>query len=224
MDDEDLTKKSLSYKEIMDKMEKRATYDEIKEDYKRWCETSPFFKRKTEEYKRLLNIIFKAIEECNKYYPKDRYRKRIWFLYNIFFRMNYLEENYDEDKYMDYIENFSNYIAKKYFPDEISGKWRRPIALEIEIWKYYFWVLKNHKVDIFKFLNPTKIQSEIHFGEKWCTTEQLSQFIGISVEELEEFAKKHEKGILKGYVLKVKKNKDKTSFILDGEDLKLNKE
>ncbi len=78
-----------------------------------------------------LEVIKRSFDECAQYYPK--YLDRVFFLAMEYLKcmVNPTKENsIIHKRIFHYLYEFSNYIAKKYFPNEINEDWRRPIALE----------------------------------------------------------------------------------------------
>lgn len=171
--------------------------------------------------KMLLEIGNKSFQECEKYYPK--YLKKVKILYGIFLDIMAGHYKYDLSKFHNYLEEFSNYIAKKYFPDEINELWRRPLVLEKEIMIHIFWRTKNiwnkqQQNDFDDHLIETfGLPVCNFFGENYWSEEQVSQAYGISIKELRKIAE-----ILKeelGNILKTQVRGNKRFIVLD--DLKL---
>jgi len=80
------------------------------------------------EYKKAWNFRDKAMEECLQKYP--RHQKTVEILWRNYLNLLYIDTEGDIMKFMHYLYEFSDFIAKKYFPDEINEDWRRPILLE----------------------------------------------------------------------------------------------
>ena len=171
--------------------------------------------------KMLLEIGNKAFQECREHYPK--HLKKVKVLYGIFLDIMVRHYKYDFDKYRDYLEEFSNYIAKKYFPDEINDLWRKPIALEKEIMKHLFWRINNiwskqQKAEFDnQYIEAIGLPAGNLFGENYWTEEQVSQAYGVPIEELRKIAETHKEEI--GNILKTQVRGNKRFIVLD--DLKL---
>jgi len=175
--------------------------------------------------KKFFEIRDNAYRECMEYYPK--HIKTIRVLYNIFLDLMAGHRKYDRKKFHDYLWNFSDYIAKKYFPDDINERWRRPMVLEQEIYEHVFWKYKNiwnerqrAKFDE-QFIEMAGLPSKV-FGEDFWSEEQVSRAYGISVEELRKITERH-KGKFKGHILNIRKRRKGYTTILDAEDLELYK-
>lgn len=81
-----------------------------------------------DDFKKAWNFRDKAMEECLKHYP--RHQKTVEILWMNYLDLLYINTEGDYVKFMHYLCEFSDFIAKKYFPDEINEDWRRPIMLE----------------------------------------------------------------------------------------------
>jgi len=171
--------------------------------------------------KMLLEIGNKAFQECRKHYPK--HLKKVKVLYDIFLDIMVRHHKYDFDKFHDYLEEFSNYIAKKYFPDEINDLYRRPIALEKEITKHLFWRINNiwskqQKAEFdSQYIEAIGLPAGKFFGENYWTEQQISQAYGVPIEELRKIAETHKEEL--GNILKTQVKGNKRFIVLD--DLKL---
>jgi len=182
--------------------------------------------RMMKQAEKLIDISIKAHQECADYYPK--HMKTISKLVSIFMDL-VMFDKYDLTRFHDYLEEFSNYIAKKYFSDEVNKLWRKPLILEKEVMKYFFWekdnLWNNERKTMFNesmggFLKAHDLTPEKHLGQEYYTTEQVARLFDISIEELNKFTEEHQYE-LKGHILKLKKRKDGYSIVFNGEDLEL---
>lgn len=82
------------------------------------------------KFDNIMDVYFKAIEECEEYYSKHRHI--IEYLASEYFKHQsfYYRDLERYKKFYKYLYEFSDYIAKRYFPNEIDEFWRRPCALE----------------------------------------------------------------------------------------------
>lgn len=81
-----------------------------------------------DEFDKAMKFIDKAMKECMEYYPK--HKKTVKTLWKHYINLLYVNPRGDYEKFMHYLYEFSDFIAKKYFPDEFNEDWRRPILLE----------------------------------------------------------------------------------------------
>lgn len=90
-----------------------------------------------EELDQIVKCGKKAFNECIEFYPKHlNIVGNLWKNYiDIFYLM---DSSKNLKRFHDYLWNFSNFIAKKYFPDEINEDWRRPCMLELSIYEIMF--------------------------------------------------------------------------------------
>ena len=178
---------------------------------------------KEEILKKFFEIRDESYQECKEYYPK--HIKTIRILYNIFLDLMAGRRKYDRKRFHNYLWSFSDYIAEKYFPDEIDEKWRKPMVLEQKIYEHVFWKYDNiwserQKAEFDKqFIEMAGLPAGKFFGEDYWSEEQLLQAYDLSIEDLDKIAEKYENGILKGHILNVRKRKDGYSIILDDNDL-----
>jgi len=183
--------------------------------------------RMEKQVEKLIEITIKSYQECADHYPK--HMKIVEKLCSIFMDI-VLFNKHDLMKFYEYLDGFSNFIAKKYFPDEINKLWRRPIVLEKEVINYFHWekdnLWNNEKKTIFDesikgFLEIHGLKPETYLNEEYYNAEQTARVLGISIEELNKFTEEHQEE-LKGNILKLKKRKNGYSIVFDGEDLELN--
>lgn len=79
------------------------------------------------EMKNITDMLNEAMEECEREYPK--HRKIVLGLWNGFLDV-FVFRIVDHNKYLEYLRAFSDYIEKKYFPEDINPDWRHPTKIE----------------------------------------------------------------------------------------------
>ncbi len=83
------------------------------------------------EYEKARGFLSKAMLECLRDYPKHQKTViALWKHYIYLLYENTERRKGDYMKFIHYLYEFSDFIAKKYYPDEFDEDWRRPILLE----------------------------------------------------------------------------------------------
>jgi len=169
-----------------------------------------------EEFSKAMNFLSRALIECTGFYPKHHKTvMSLWKNYmDILFSMGLDKTKKDYIKFLHYLHEFSDFIAKKYFPEEINEDWRRPIELESLINNAMFERFDNaikedpkFKEEIIKGLqtdpkikdNPlTHLIEGLIAGSGVVSTEELSEITNVSHDSmLKQVEKLINKKILK---------------------------